>query len=108
MSFMFSVLGSVMFWVLFFVTGFVIGSILLKHIAPRTFKHMILGQKDSWLYGDAVFFILIGCFIMWPIVLVGLSIKFIIGKILWPLFRHGVKKSVSIIPDIEIKKPTKE
>lgn len=106
MSFMFGVLGSVMFWVIFIGVGFFIGSLLLRYLAPIRYSEIVNNHRICGNFGDpvAAFFLLIIIFLFWPIVLAGVIVVFIIRKALWPIFCKSIKATVSLVPDIEIKK----
>ena len=105
MSFMFGVLGSVTFWIVFGAMGIFVGTLLLRQIAPSVLNWIKEGEKikDGW-WGPPSFFIIIGCFMLWPITLIATLIVFIIRRLLWPLFVKTIRASISLVPDIEIKK----
>ena len=115
LSFMFSVLGSFVFWVLFFVAGFFVGSLLMKNCFPSVFKYITTKERDlckgyQTICRSPVDLIFQAILIMlfWPLVLLYVviifSLKVLFGKILWPSFCKGVEMAASSIPDIEIKK----
>lgn len=119
LSFMFGVLGSGLFWVAFFVVGFFIGSLVLKHCAKHVYKLITIPNfkqdKDGYklIFSDILgyVFIVIGIYLFWPFILpfilIAFVIKHLIMSVVWPLFVKGVKTSVSIVPDIEIKRKEK-
>ena len=111
-EFMFSVLGSVIFWILFFVVGFFAGTMVLKRINKKVFDFLI-GKRgcpfdESSCMGELdwvrLIFLLIVIYLFWPIILVVLAIGFIIKHVLWKSFCSGVKAVDSVIPDIQFKK----
>jgi len=104
-SFMFAVLSSVLFWIGFFVVGFIIGSRVMRHIAPKTYKFISTGYREYDFDPGAVeiFFVLVGNFILWPIILTYLLSKFIFVKLFWPIFCKSVKASSNIIPKFKIE-----
>ena len=116
MSFMIGVLGSVMFWVGFFVVGFFAGSLLIKHVAPHVYKFITDPNLDEDKQGCELWtqdkfgyvMIIIAIYLFWPFIIVGViayfATKLFFTKIAWPLFLNGFKASVSMVPDIEIKK----
>jgi len=67
-SFMLGVLGSTVFWVLFFAVDFVIGSILLRYMAPETYKLVTEGSEDFDVWNEDLswVFILIFAYVLWP------------------------------------------
>ena len=110
LSFMFSVLGSVVFWVLFFGTGFIVGSIMIKHFAPLTWQTFKTGERPmskEWRgsKADPVCMVLVctSIYLFWPILLLGIIIWFLFKSILFPVFRKSAVLAGNIIPDIELK-----
>ncbi len=110
-SFMFSTLGSLIFWVIFFASSFVIGSILLKHLAPLTWEYIKTGNRpnsERWRSLKAEVFPMviasISIYLLWPFILIGIVIWLSASKIVWPIVRKSIIATSSIIPDIEIKK----
>ena len=107
-SFMFGVLGSVFFWITFGILSVVMGSIVLKHVAPRTFEFILTGNKHVFLDYVDIFFSVLAVYLFWPIFIIVWLAKFIIinftAKVFWPLFCKAVKFSVNIIPEISIKR----
>jgi len=116
-SFMFGVLGSILFWVCFFIVGFFMGTLLLKRIARNTFAFVTgkqsticPGMEDTmtiptWILLFIILFFIYTC---WPIILFLLMIGFIIKNVFWKSFCSTVKWADEIIPNIEIKKKEKE
>lgn len=115
LSFIFSVLGSLIFWAVFFLCSLIIGSTLLKHIAPcawEAIKTGKMGMSKEWpslkaSAGLAVFAI-IGVYLFWPIILVGVALWFVSKNILWPCLRKVILNSGNIIPDFELRKEYKD
>ena len=106
MSFMFGVLGSVLFWVVFIGVGFFVGCLLLRHLAPKRYNSIVNNHRicDAWGDPVAAFFLLIAVFLFWPIVLVAVIAIFVIRKVLWPMFCKSIKATASLVPEIQIKK----
>lgn len=107
-SFMFTVLGSTLFWIGFFVTGFIIGSMVIKVFAKKTWHFILTGEclarRDSILSNPVdMYFIAFLFMLFWPVVLIFVTIGFFMKRILWPLLRSGIKASGSILPEFEIK-----
>jgi Na+/proline symporter len=105
---MFGVLSSIVFWMLWFGGSFFIGTIVLKYFSPRTFKHIITG-KDRWGDNDtedmiAVGIIVIVVYLFWPVFLFGWILKLLFVKVLWSIFRAGIKGVDEMVPEIKIKK----
>ena len=115
-SFIFGVLGSVLFWVVFGVMGFVLGSVMLKHLFSEVFEFITTGKrydrkctsKDRWRPSNTDAFIaLFAVFVLWPLVLLWIIVKFIVVtsvKLTWPLFCKAVKVSANIVPKVTIEK----
>ncbi len=107
-EFMFSVLGSVVFWILFFVVGFFAGTLVLKKLSKDLYGFII--GKNANPYGSfglnyiPVIVILFFIYLFWPIILAIMAIGFIIKHVLWKSFCSGVKAVDSVIPDIQFKK----
>lgn len=106
MGFMFGVLGSVTFWIVYGAISIFIGSLMLKNLAPNFYRYLMTGKDNTaWDPVGPVFFgVMVGCFIIWPITLIIYTGIFIISRILWPLFVKAIRASVSMVPDIEIKR----
>ena len=112
MTFMIGVLGSVVFWVVYFVMGFFCGSLLIKYIAPKTYRFIMTGRGSRDCGIDDHVFIALFNMLFWPLIIIAVvmwfAMKLFVTKIAWPLFRKGVKASVGLVPDIEIKKKEAE
>ena len=115
MSFLIGVLGSVVFWIIFFIIEFFIGSVIMKYVAPKTYKYILTGncQLGSWdtdRYSTPQDYIITAILIMIfsPIIIifkvVMFCIKIVFVRILWPSFRSAVKASAESVPEFEIKK----
>lgn len=103
MTFLFGVLGSITFWVLFFAVGLFVGSQLIRHFAPKTFKFIKTGEV---IYVDSAVAYIIIVFvhlIFWPVILFAVIIGLIISKIFWPLLCKAIRTSLSLVPDIDIE-----
>ncbi len=117
-SFMFGVLGSVVFWVLYSVFSFVIGGALLRRMAPATYTTIKTGERPmskmyASLKADATGMVLvfIAIYLFWSLILACIVFWFavkIIFKIVTPPIRQFIAKTADIIPDIEIKTNQKE
>lgn len=103
-AFSLKVLSSVIFWIFFFGIGFIFGSIIMKKIAPRTYKFFTTGDRHRFLYSPEIFFILIGCYIFWPIILFIIVTSWFLVKIFRPTLGKAIEKAANIVPDIEIKR----
>ena len=108
-SFIFGVLGSVLFWAVFGVMGFVLGSVMLKHLFSEVFEFITTGKRyDRWRPSNTDAFIaLFTVFVLWPLVLLWIIVKFIVVtsvKLTWPLFCKAVKVSANIVPKVTIEK----
>ena len=109
-TFMFAVLGSVVFWIFFFLVSFVVGSILLKHVAPTAWKTIKDGKRPyskRWtsLRVDiaSVAIAIVSVYLFWPFILVGIVFWFAIKNIICPSLRKIIISTASIIPEFEIK-----
>lgn len=105
LSFMFAVLGSVIFWIVYFAISFVGGSITMKHVAPYTFDYFVKGKQhpDVWQHFTP-WIIFLGCYTIWPIILIAIIIKFVFGTLFFPGLRKCIGSVANIIPEFEIKK----
>ncbi len=103
-TFMFGVLSSVIFWSLFLTAGFFIATVLLRHMAQKTFKVITTGENDYNLQIIDVFCMVFGIYLFWPLILIFYAFKFIVLKVFWNLFCAGIKCVNELIPEIEIKK----
>lgn len=107
-SFMFGVLGSVIFWVVFFIVGFVCGSISFRYCCPLAYKFLVTketqhsGGKCGDAFSASTLFTI--HMILWPIISTLFILKIIMGKALLPMFRKGILIASTIIPEFEIKK----
>ncbi len=109
MTFLFGVLGSVAFWVSFFAVGLFIGSLLMKHFAPKTFHFVSTGERSSSYDVPGEYVIIAFTYlIFWPVILFGAVVGLIFSKIFWPLLCKAIKTSISLVPDIEIKNKKEE
>jgi len=112
-SFMFGVLGSVLFWVIYVCVSFVVTGTLMRFATPTAWKVLTTGEKQ-WAYDIDGFMnsyynawvIWVGTwfFLFWPVILPSLIIYLIFTKITAPLLRQLLIKSGNIIPEFEIKK----
>jgi hypothetical protein len=117
MTFLFAVLGSVMFWIGYvFITVF-IGTLLFKHLMPVLYNGIISGWSIYKFENkfDEQFSIIVACiiclYLFWPVLLIIVIFKFIL-KILWKTFWKFFTKTVIKIdqnlPEISFKKKEEE
>jgi len=111
-NFTFAVLGSGIFWVLYFALSFFVGTVLLKKLAPRTFRYITSVYVYSFDEFDVIndefdvinmIFILPTLFIFWPIVLIVGGLYLLVKHIFWGGFCEAVKKIDASMPEIVIK-----
>jgi len=87
--------------ILFIAISFFISCILLRYLAPNTYKLITeKHQLNNDDMGDG-FIILIIVFLFWPVVLICILIMLLVRKVLWPLFCKLIKITASIIPNIK-------
>jgi len=87
--------------ILFIVISFFISCILLRFLAPDTYR--LITEKHQ-LNDDDIgdgFIILIIVFLFWPVVLICILIILLVRKVFWPLFCKLVKITALIIPNIK-------
>lgn len=106
-SFMFSILGSVMFWCIFIPVNFVIGIIVQRVVDPDSLKpfthnEQICGRDEPTgeSYLGSILMIIICTLFWWLIILCLIIWK--IGCLISPIFISIIKKAVNIVPNIEI------
>lgn len=103
---MFGVLGSFIFWGIYGILSLFIGTYLLKNKAPRTYEFVTTGERYYNLDIE-IPFILIACFICWPIMLLFFVLKFvfvfIFKTLLWNGMCECIKFADKAIPEISIK-----
>jgi len=108
MGFMVAVLGSTIFWVVYFTVSFMITTVLLKKIAPKTFKYTttnkIQNNDDSF---DILSYICIALFtyLFWSLIILWMII---VMKVIWGFFCLCIKTANNIVPEIDIKKKEKQ
>jgi len=110
-TFAVGVLTSVVFWIGFFVLGLFFGTVLLKHMAPKTFKFVTKQKSSIWEYEvmDApdYFFIFLVCIVLyglWPVVLMLVILFHIIKFMLSTIFSNMVIGVAKLIPTIEFRR----
>ena len=111
---MFGVLGSLLFWAIYLLVSFFVGSVLLKHIAPLTWKTIKTGKRPgstqfSGLKANPILMVLmfLVTYIFWPFLLLGIiiffTVKLTVKHIIWPGLRKSVIATEGFIPDIDVK-----
>ena len=103
-TFMLGVLSSVIFWVGFFFIGLFIGTVVLKFVAPRSYRYITTKQTTGYDDKAEYVFITILIFSLWPFVLVGLIFGAVMKFILWGAFSKLVVSVSKIIPKINFEK----
>ena len=119
-SFLFGVLGSVLFWVVFFAISIFVGTLVFRHIAPHGYNFLITGELTHPDYlnsfsknstrddsPERVIFLtlmLIVCYLLWPFVLIGMAIGFIAKHVLFGSFLNMIKFIDKTVPYIKIVK----
>ncbi len=107
MTFMFSVLGSVLFWGIAIPVNFVIGIIVMKmvepgYLHPFTKNQQICGYEkpDGDSYFGSIFMILVFMLFWWGILLWITVCKMM--NLIFPLFIPVFKKMINAVPEIKI------
>lgn len=112
-GFLFGWLGSMGFWFLYFTITLFMGTLVLRHNAPKT--HLFLTSKKTieWtdpnhiFLGDAIPIIILN-YLFWPFILIWLMFSFVLklvfGKIVGPTLKRAIQFADSAMPKIEIKK----
>jgi len=108
-SFMFAVLGSVIFWVVWALISLLGGTLTIKTLAPRTWRFATEGYRDEDdLYIHEVVVVLLCCFLFWPIVALAFFIyhffNFVGQYIIWKPLCYMIKLIDKNTPTISIKK----
>ncbi len=103
-GFMFAVLGSGIFWLVYFALNFVIGSVMIRHMAPKAFRWITTGKKPGDEFESVLGVVLI--MIFWQVILAFLityyALKIPLVYVVWPIFKQGVTATNKVIPDIKI------
>jgi len=123
-SFLFGVLGSVLFWVVVFAISIFVGTLVFRYIAPHGYNFLITGQLthscryNAFNYSnknidveDRVIHIVamsICCYFFWPIILPCVLLWLIVKHILFGGFLNVVKFIDKIVPNIKIVKKETE
>jgi len=123
-EFMVAVLGSVLFWIGFFVISLFMGTLIFRKIAPHGYNFLIAGtlthpdyinsfNEDSTSADNPDRFIfltlmLIVCYLLWPFVLIGMTIGFIAKHVLLGSFLNIIKFIDKTVPDIKIVRKEKD
>ena len=121
-DFVFGVLGSLIFWAAYTMVSSFISTALLKHMAKETFSFLVGGDEHrtktegpcrSNNYASETHpyicytFIAIFYFLMWPVVLLFVSLRFIIPNVVLPIFRKMVITVDKMTPTIKFEKKEK-
>ena len=108
LSFMFAVLGSVIFWVVYVIVGLFVGPMTLKKFASRTWRFITTGEKHWCLCWMDVIVITIGHVILWPLTIIGFGFhfffKYVITFVVWKPFFKLLTYIDKITPDVKIEK----
>ena len=103
-TFMIGVLSSVLFWAGFFGVGLFATAIMIKLIAPKTYRYITTGKVGScdsvYEYGWLGF----ALFLVWPFVLIALIIGFICRTVFKSIFKNMFKAIYKTIPTIKFEK----
>ena len=106
-SFMFAVLGSVIFWAVWGSVSFIAGANLFRHMCPKAYACLLDSQcdnEDRALCAIALIAFVIAWLPILVVIGIALIVKAIFEQILGPVFVKAVKLSTSIIPEFEIKR----
>ncbi len=110
-TFMFGVLGSVIFWVSYFGLSLFAGTFILKKVSPDSFKRLIgtyeKPVRSRWEEEEddvAWFFLVLIVYLFWPMFLAFYLLKFILVKICIGSFRSAVIFADKNMPEIKISK----
>ena len=96
-SFMFAVLGSVIFWVVWVLISLIAGTVTLKAITTQTWRFVTTGYKSSYLLLPEVIVIVLVCYLFWPLVALGFGIYYFITFVSEHLFWKPFCKMVKLI-----------
>jgi len=97
LSFMFGVLGSVIFWLIYGCVSVVIGTALLRYLAREVWEWMKEGSVCAP-------FIAIPFVLCWPVIGAFATLYVVMKHMVGPMLIKLFIASGSIIPEIEIKK----
>ena len=104
-SFMFGVLGSFIFWGVYFLISLIAGTMIVKEVAPRTWKFISTGhRRDYELMLFEVLIIVLCIYTFWPIVSLYYLAIFMGRHLLWTPFCFIVNLVDKNIPKISIKR----
>lgn len=106
-SFLFACLGSVVFWGVYFLATLFIGTMVLKYLAPKTFRFIVAGQKELWSLIPDMVLIAISIYLFLPFIIICLAIKLLFRlmfrKLLGPACKRAIMFADSVNPSLEVK-----
>lgn len=112
LSFMFGVLGNVIFWLFYIAISLFIGTFILKTKAKEAWRFVKTGKSHFWGKAGPDFFfltlLLLGIYLFWPIIVLILLLTFILKLILLKGLRKLITTIGDSIPEIEIKQKNKD
>ena len=105
-SFMFGVLGSVIFWISYFGISLFAGTFIMKRLFLIDFNILIGKDKPG---GDILYVITpIVAYLFWPVFIIWYLFKFILVKICIGSFRSAVIFADKNMPEIKVSKQQKD
>jgi ABC-type antimicrobial peptide transport system permease subunit len=99
-SFMFGVLGVIIFWGIYIILSFVIAIIAAKFVVEKKHWKEFKEGKDN----QVILIPIVAWMVLWPILIILLFVKYIFTSILLVLLRKVVLAIDSAIPTIKIER----
>lgn len=106
-GFMFSVLGSVVFWVFYIVIGLFIASVMFKKFAPKSYAFIKSGKRDIKKHGDDSIIAFVSCsffMVLWPVCLMCVLIWYVFKLVIFKFFAKAICFAAESVPEFKIVK----
>ena len=111
-TFMFGVLGSLMFWAAYLPVSFVISIFLLRNmggLGKLAYDTLISNKESSSITKGISLFIVIFFMLFWPVIIAAyLLFKIFFNQVVWNVITSLMSKANDAVPDVKITFPKDE
>lgn len=106
-SFMFAVLGSIVFWCVYAVATLFVGTFIFKRMAPDSFRSILTGSKQSYWNGWHEYVLIAAVnYLCWPVIAIAWLIKTVLClvfcKLFGPVLQRMIRFADANSPDIRV------